>query len=502
MATEPWLPIGFMLPGGARVGAPAAGGPDWQIVGIPPNGRALIVTEWLACRWRGAGLITGDILTDFSFGDRALACLSCDDRHVLCAVAEARQPGDKTEALSFALALKATRDIDPASALQDALYVEKFSRLLPTYTISSRTGDDIVLGYWLTGGTSISARAFRRLHQAISWLGPGHLRDVVRAAGLEVTDLRGQPVGRPGDRPADRPAGAATDRSEPRPQTPDGHAATGAGPPGPGVPDAGAEPAADRPFELPGRPELAAFFNEHVIDIINNRERYSALGIDFPSAVVLHGPPGTGKTYAVGRLIEYLGWPSFHIEAASIASPYIHETSRKVAAVFEKAIEAAPSVLVIDEMEAFLADRDAGEARHRVEEVAEFLRRIPEATRSGVLIVAMTNRLEMIDPAILRRGRFDHLIKVDFAGEEEVRGLLDALLGALPRAPDVDAAPLARALRERPLSDVAFVVREAARLAARAGAHRIDQQSLTAALQAAPARDREGGDTGRRIGFI
>jgi SpoVK/Ycf46/Vps4 family AAA+-type ATPase len=256
-------------------------------------------------------------------------------------------------------------------------------------------------------------------------------------------------------------------------------------------------------FALPGRPELEAFFNEHILDIVQNRDRYKALGIDFPSAVVLHGPPGCGKTFAVERLVDFLGWPSFQIDASSVASPYIHETSRKVAEVFNKAMENAPAVLVIDEMEAFLADREigAGSSHHRVEEVAEFLRRIPEATKNEVLVVAMTNRVEMIDSAILRRGRFDHVIKVDYASETEVLSLLGKLLVVLPKESDVDPTPLGQELAGRPLSDVAFVVREGARLAARAGKDKLDQASLLTALYATPARDREGGQQ-RRIGFI
>ena len=172
------------------------------------------------------------------------------------------------------------------------------------------------------------------------------------------------------------------------------------------------------------------------------RDSYKALGIDFPAAVVLHGPPGCGKTFAVERLVDFLGWPSFQIDASSVASPYIHETSKKVAEVFDKAMQNSPSVLVIDEMEAFLADREMGSGHHRVEEVAEFLRRIPEATKNDVLIIAMTNRVDMIDPAILRRGRFDHVINVDFASEGEVLSLLEKLLTTLPKEDDVDPKPL------------------------------------------------------------
>jgi len=169
--------------------------------------------------------------------------------------------------------------------------------------------------------------------------------------------------------------------------------------------------------------------------------------------------------------------------------------------VFDKAMQNSPSVLVIDEMEAFLADREMGSGHHRVEEVAEFLRRIPEATKNDVLIIAMTNRVDMIDPAILRRGRFDHVINVDFASEGEVLSLLEKLLTTLPKEDDVDPKPLAKELAGRPLSDVTFVIREGARLAARGGKDKLDQVSLLDAMDAAPAREREGGSQ-RRIGFI
>jgi SpoVK/Ycf46/Vps4 family AAA+-type ATPase len=377
------------------------------------------------------------------------------------------------------LALKATRDIDPESPLQDALYVEQITRLLPTYSISSRTGDDVVLGYWLTGGTNIPATAFRRLHQSMSWLGAGHLKDVVQTAGFEVAEIIPSP--RKPSAPAETFEVAPAEKVEQVKRT---------------------ESKPNKTFELAGRPELAAFFNEHIVDIILHRDRYKALGIDFPAAVILHGPPGCGKTFAVDRLVDFLGWPSYQVDASSVASPYIHETSKKVAQVFDKAMENAPSVLVIDEMEAFLADREMGSGHHRVEEVAEFLRRIPEAIKSDVLIIAMTNRIDMIDPAIQRRGRFDHVIMVDFASEVEVASLLDMLLSSLPKEADVASEPLARELAGRPLSDVSFVVREGARLAARSGKDKLDQASLLSALRASPARGHEGGESKQRIGFF
>jgi hypothetical protein len=441
----------------------------------------------LVAKWVDTGLIEDGALREFSFGSEIYREVSCGASQLLAPLTDCRSPEDKNEALAFAMAMKATRDIDPESPLQDALYVEKFSRLLPTYGITSRTDDDIVLGYWLTGGARVSAKSFRRLRQMLTWMEVKHLRDVVLSAGFEVSEVM----------PLDEPRLSTIQTNGAENLDKEGNADQEVQ----AVPQrAPGSPA--KPFQLPGRPELEEFFNEHVVDIIHNKERYMALGVGFPSAVVLHGPPGCGKTFAVEQLVEYLGWPSFQIDASSVASPFIHETSKKISDMFDKAMQNAPSVLVIDEMEAFLADRESGgsSSHHRVEEVAEFLRRIPEAAKNEVLIVAMTNRVEMIDSAIMRRGRFDHVLKVDYASADEVLSLLEKLLAALPKDDSVNAAPLAKKLAGRPLSDVAFVVREGSRLAARSGKDKLGQEYLLSALEDTPPRTDDG--SSRHIGFV
>jgi cell division protease FtsH len=452
-------------------------GAAWQIVGTQGDGRALVVEADLARRWTESGLLDAGVFHRFAFGDREFAALTSATNHMLCPVFDSRSPNTKNEALAFALALRATREIDKESPLQDAIYVEKYSRLLPTHSISSRIDDDVVLGYWLTGGATVSVKSARRIRHMLSWMTSAQLAEVLTAAGVGT-------------------ANSSADQGDSLPKQRPERKGTGQQ-----VSSSGGDERDGGTFRLPGRPELETFFNEHIVDIVTHRERYKALGIDFPSAVVLHGPPGCGKTFAVERLVDFLGWPSVQIEASSVASPYIHETTRKVAEVFDKAMKSAPSVLIIDEMDAFLADRQMGSGHHRVEEVAEFLRRIPEATRNEVLVVAMTNRLELIDPAILRRGRFDHVINVGYASTEEIRSLLDKLLADIPKADDVDSAPLATALAGRPLSDVAFVIREGARLAARHGRGQLDQESLVTAMKSAAARHQEESPS-RRIGFF
>ncbi|MBT5269843.1 MAG: ATP-binding protein, partial [Candidatus Marinimicrobia bacterium] len=254
-------------------------------------------------------------------------------------------------------------------------------------------------------------------------------------------------------------------------------------------------------FSLPGRPYLEEFFLEHIIDIIEKPDIYRAMGINFPSAVVLHGPPGCGKTFAVERLVEYLDWPNYSIDSNSVGSPYIHQTSKLISEAFDTAIENSPSVLVIDEMESFLTDRQTGSAngQHRVEEVAEFLRRIPEAISQNVLIIAMTNFIDMIDPAILRRGRFDHILQVGMPSQEEVTSLLNSLLKNLPVSETLKLDPIIDELSGRALSDAAFVVKESARLAARQGRSIIDQECLDIALTELPDKDDKKSNP---IGFI
>ncbi len=483
MPLDAWLPIGFCTPDGERARLALHEGADWQIYEAQGGGRILVTKSALATRWINSGLMDSSMLQPFSFGGEEYCEVASGIDYVLAPVDECNAPESKNEALSFACALKGTRDIDAITPIHDAIFLEKVSRLLPTYSLSARIDDDVVFGAWLTGGVPVSVNAFRRLRTLTSWLGATHLRDVVVKGGFQVNE---KIIG-----PRPPAAVALTDQS----------------------PIAGkkVEPAADaqeisqpaKGFSLAGRPELEQFINEHIVDIIENEARYKALGIEFPSAIILHGPPGCGKTFAVERLVDYLGWPSFQIEASSVASPFIHDTSKKVAEVFDKAMQNAPSVLVIDEMEAYLADRQsgAGSSHHRVEEVAEFLRRIPEAIKNHVLIVAMTNRIEMIDPAILRRGRFDHVIKVDMASEMEVRSLLEKLVSELPCEPDVDAAALAKHLTGRPLSDVSFAIREGARLAAREGKDKLDQESLLRAMSATPSRNADD-ETHRKIGFV
>ena len=474
MENERWFPLKHELPDGSRLGLLLHSGCDWQIYRLDNKKSMLIVQNTLAERWMESKLLPDTVWDSFSFGQDDYRAIASEPRWRLEPVAINRSPDTKVDAFSFALSLRETRAIDGDVPLHDAIYIERYSRLLPTWTLSDGIADEEILGQWLTGGVVVPATSFRRLSSLLGWLGKQDVAELVVAAGFSAP--RGSGI-----------AGAKQQPQQPaaRPQGTDG---TGGVPMATTVsdPETGPKPSvsSNQPFRLPGRPVLEAFFNEHVIDIIENAERYRMLGIDFPGAILLHGPPGCGKTFAVEQLGEYLDWPIFSVDSSSVASPYIHETSRKVGEVFDQAMDAAPSLIVIDEMESYLSDRQLHNSPglHHVEEVAEFLRRIPEANKRQVLVIGMTNRLKMIDSAILRRGRFDHVIGVGMPSATEVAELTDALLTTVPIEGEMDRSAMVTSLTGRALSDTAFVIREAARLAARAGKCAVDGASLQLAL--------------------
>ncbi len=483
MAKDLWLPKGHKLTDGSRVGSLLFASDDWQVFDTDGADNILLAHPQLVQKWVGCGLLEESLLGGITFGPTSFRILSSRKKYALTTVENWQGPDKKVDAISFAVALKTSRKLSGDASFHDALYVEQYSRLLPTWTLTPRVDDEVVLGTWMTGGVVIPISSFRRLRNLTGWMPPGSLEDIIEAAGLSVPAEAGILTKRKPKSRTDSIEKMAEIKSDTHQEQP----------------QARTDKIKRQTFTLPGRPHLEEFFNEHVIDIIFNARKYQDLGIEFPSAIVLHGPPGCGKTFAVERLVEFIDWPSYSIDSSSVGSPYIHATSKKISEVFDQAIDNAPAVIVIDEMEAFLPDRSSMgvSGSHHIEEVAEFLRRIPEAIKNKVLIIAMTNLIDRIDPAILRRGRFDHVIGVGMPSRIEVAALLESLLAKLPKVDVLNMDTTLDTLTGKALSDSAFVVREAARLAAKAGQSRIAQEHLEAALRSLPAER----NTSRPIGF-
>lgn len=461
MAMESWLLPGFRTRSGAMVRRRVSGSESWQIYDIGAGARVLACAKALSDKWIQSGLLADGNLEVVVAGHSELMLLEGGVGYRLESIDFPDCSYEASDAEAFAHALVASARTLSDLTPREAVYVERLSRVLPTLSVGEPVKVDRVLGTWITGGVDVSITATRRIRALAPWL-----------TEAEITRL--QQIVSP-MLPADVKSRAST-----KLDVADQSVTT---------------------ISLPGRPGLEAFFNEHIIDVLANEERYRRLGIGFPGAILLHGPPGSGKTYAVDKLVDHLDWPNFSIDCGSIGSPYIHETGRKIATVFEEAAKASPAVIVIDEIDAFLAARENGAgAQHRVEEVSEFLRRIPEAAKNRVLVVGMTNRLAALDPAVVRRGRFDHILEVGMPSETECLGALRSLLSGIPTRSDVNLDEAAILLAGRPLSDVGFVVREACRLAAKGMRDDVGAEELAAAIQATPGPVKE--EKARRIGFV
>jgi SpoVK/Ycf46/Vps4 family AAA+-type ATPase len=187
--------------------------------------------------------------------------------------------------------------------------------------------------------------------------------------------------------------------------------------------------------------------------------------------------------HAVGKLMTALGWPMFEIDLGSVGSPFVHQTTVALRQKFDEAKRYAPALVVLEEIDAIASSRGPMTHDHKVEEVNEILRLVEGAAKNNILVIATTNRKEALDPALLRKGRFDHAIEVGYPTAEQVRGALTAMLRDRPHHNIQSIDQIASVLAGRPMSDSAWVVNEAARLAARGRKDAIDEIDLFSALK-------------------
>lgn len=465
-----FLPRGYRVSSDKRIRKLIAEGEYWQIYLTNVDSYALAVKPDLYEHWVSDYSLPEGLFADSVSGEYKV--LTSTGNYLISSMKYGPFPENNGQVEAFSIAFKTALDLFSNINISDAIYIEEYSLLLPSSFEEPIDDAGMVYGKWITGGIGISISSFDRVSRIMSWLPKETLKKSALLAGFDIQEL---------DDDSDDNATSSTQETE------ESHA--------PIEKDSNTY----EMFHLIGRPELEQFFIDNIIDIVLHQEQYKRMGITFPGATILYGPPGCGKTYAVERLSEYLGWQRFDIDSSTIASSFIHDTSKKISEIFQSAIKAAPSIIVIDEMEAFLSDRGmAGPTgTHHVEEVAEFLRRIPEAISKGVLVLAMTNMLDAIDPAILRRGRFDHIVEVKMANAEEIKALLDYRFKELPVDESVQVNRIASALDGHPMSNVTFVLREAGRFAVKRNLENMTQECFDDALNLLPKKKER-----TKIGFI
>ena len=188
------------------------------------------------------------------------------------------------------------------------------------------------------------------------------------------------------------------------------------------------------------------------------------------------------------------------VNGSDLGSVYIHGTQGKIANLFKEAERKAPTILCFDEFDSFVPSRSSMAAEHRPEEINEFLGQLNNCSKRGIFVIATTNRLDLIDPAILRRGRIDLKYEIP-APDEDTRMRIFALhLKDRPVANDIDCDVLAKLTANYASSDIAFIVNEAAMMAALADVP-ISQAHLINSIKANKSSLVSSGQARKKIGF-
>ena len=227
---------------------------------------------------------------------------------------------------------------------------------------------------------------------------------------------------------------------------------------------------------------------EEIVSFLNDRERYGRLGARVPKGILLVGPPGTGKTLLARAIAGEAGVPFFSISGSEFVEMFVGVGAARVRDLFEQARQAAPCIIFIDELDALGRARSAVPGFGGNDEKEQTLNQLLSELDGfdpavGIVLLAATNRPEILDPALLRSGRFDRQIVVDRPERTGRAQILAVHVRKVRLAPDVKLDDIAGLTPGFTGADLANLVNEAAILATRRGADSITAADFTAAVE-------------------
>lgn len=226
---------------------------------------------------------------------------------------------------------------------------------------------------------------------------------------------------------------------------------------------------------------------EEIVEFLRHPEKYTELGGKIPKGALLVGPPGTGKTLLAKAVAGEANVPFFSMSGSDFVEMFVGVGASRVRDLFKKAKEKAPSIVFIDEIDAIGRARGRNSGFGTNEERENTLNQLLTemdgfGNNSGVIILAATNRAEILDPALMRAGRFDRQVQVELPDINEREAIFNVHLRPLKLAPDFDRSFLAKLTPGFSGADIANVCNEAALTAARHAKKYVDKQDFQDAV--------------------
>ncbi|APC07294.1 ATP-dependent zinc metalloprotease FtsH [Neomoorella thermoacetica] len=226
---------------------------------------------------------------------------------------------------------------------------------------------------------------------------------------------------------------------------------------------------------------------EEVVEFLKNPRKFNELGARIPKGVLLFGPPGTGKTLLARAVAGEAGVPFFSISGSDFVEMFVGVGASRVRDLFEQAKKNSPCIVFIDEIDAVGRQRGAGLGGGHDEREQTLNQLLVEMdgfnANEGIIIIAATNRPDILDPALLRPGRFDRQIVVDIPDVNGRKDILKVHVRGKPLDETVDLDVLARRTPGFTGADLANLVNEAALLAARRGKHKISMEEMEDSIE-------------------
>jgi cell division protease FtsH len=226
-----------------------------------------------------------------------------------------------------------------------------------------------------------------------------------------------------------------------------------------------------------------------IVDFLKEPDKYLALGAKIPRGVLLSGLPGTGKTLLARAVAGEAGVPFFQMSASEFVEMIVGVGASRVRDLFAQAKEAAPAIIFVDELDAVGRSRASGGPNigghdEREQTLNQILTEMDGfSARTGVIVLGATNRPEILDPALLRPGRFDRRVAVQPPDRNGREAILKVHTRSVPLAPEIDLGQIASTTPGMVGADLANLVNEGALLAAKRSHPSVNQQDFTDALE-------------------